>query len=337
MDAGCLRPVSGLQQYPALTSAFNQDFHHHHHHPNHHHPNHQLHYDHQLPHHPQQQQQQQPQQPQHLVFSPGSDLHERYSCVSSSYLSSYPEAAMVVHSPYSDVSSGFEPETFLADRNPDGADHVDHCHVTSSTSSDDSVDDERDFRSDANNNGGIDGDDRDDRGKGDNRLNGKNRRRKRKCPGQQVHQRQAANQRERRRMQSINDAFEGLRAHIPTLPYEKRLSKVDTLRLAIGYISFLAELVENDIQNGDGINHHGNEKPHKVIIRYHRDEQLDCPVIGRDVQQTVGYKSPSNGQNLFQVAHDGEDARPFGFGAINNPLWRTIMAKSVPLDRGDCV
>lgn len=27
-------------------------------------------------------------------------------------------------------------------------------------------------------------------------------------------------------MQSINDAFEGLRTHIPTLPYEKRLSKV---------------------------------------------------------------------------------------------------------------
>uniref|UniRef100_A0A8D0EQD4 Pancreas transcription factor 1 subunit alpha n=1 Tax=Strix occidentalis caurina TaxID=311401 RepID=A0A8D0EQD4_STROC len=53
--------------------------------------------------------------------------------------------------------------------------------------------------------------------------------------------RQAANVRERRRMQSINDAFEGLRSHIPTLPYEKRLSKVDTLRLAIGYINFLSD------------------------------------------------------------------------------------------------
>lgn len=59
----------------------------------------------------------------------------------------------------------------------------------------------------------------------------------------QVHQRHAANMRERKRMQSINDAFEGLRQHIPTLPYEKRLSKVDTLRLAIGYINFLGELV----------------------------------------------------------------------------------------------
>ncbi|XP_005387289.1 PREDICTED: pancreas transcription factor 1 subunit alpha [Chinchilla lanigera] len=51
----------------------------------------------------------------------------------------------------------------------------------------------------------------------------------------------------RRRMQSINDAFEGLRSHIPTLPYEKRLSKVDTLRLAIGYINFLSELVQADL------------------------------------------------------------------------------------------
>ncbi|EDO43849.1 predicted protein, partial [Nematostella vectensis] len=56
-------------------------------------------------------------------------------------------------------------------------------------------------------------------------------------------QRHAANLRERKRMQSINEAFEGLRKHIPTLPYEKRLSKVDTLRLAIGYIGFLTEMI----------------------------------------------------------------------------------------------
>ena len=59
---------------------------------------------------------------------------------------------------------------------------------------------------------------------------------------QQVQQRHAANLRERKRMQSINDAFEGLRHHIPTLPYEKRLSKVDTLRLTIGYVQFQTRL-----------------------------------------------------------------------------------------------
>ena len=61
---------------------------------------------------------------------------------------------------------------------------------------------------------------------------GGSRRRKRRRSGasQQVHQRHAANMRERRRMQSINDAFEGLRTHIPTLPYEKKLSKVSWVR-----------------------------------------------------------------------------------------------------------
>ncbi|XP_071803681.1 pancreas transcription factor 1 subunit alpha-like [Asterias amurensis] len=94
----------------------------------------------------------------------------------------------------------------------------------------------------------------------------KRRRRKAKCPVQQVHQRQAANLRERKRMQSINDAFEGLREHIPTLPYEKRLSKVDTLKLAIGYINFLAEMVTSDASSGDGLNNSGQEIQKKVII-----------------------------------------------------------------------
>ena len=60
------------------------------------------------------------------------------------------------------------------------------------------------------------------------------RRVKRKTFQHQVEVRHAANMRERRRMQNINDAFESLRQHIPTLPYEKRLSKVDTLKLTIG-------------------------------------------------------------------------------------------------------
>lgn len=98
-------------------------------------------------------------------------------------------------------------------------------------------------------------------------------RRRNKCPQQQIQQRQAANLRERKRMQSINDAFEGLRAHIPTLPYEKRLSKVDTLKLAIGYINFLSELVRAD-RNANGTDGSNGtirkplkEEPKKIIVR----------------------------------------------------------------------
>ena len=96
------------------------------------------------------------------------------------------------------------------------------------------------------------------------------RRKKAKCPKQQYQQRQAANMRERKRMMSINEAFEGLRAHIPTLPYEKRLSKVDTLKLAIGYINFLSEMIQADIQAKEGS--HGQQQrlqQRNVVINYH--------------------------------------------------------------------
>ncbi|XP_026857108.1 pancreas transcription factor 1 subunit alpha [Electrophorus electricus] len=57
-------------------------------------------------------------------------------------------------------------------------------------------------------------------------------------------QRQAANIRERKRMFSLNEAFDELRKKVPTFAYEKRLSRIETLRLAIIYISFMTELLE---------------------------------------------------------------------------------------------
>lgn len=58
-------------------------------------------------------------------------------------------------------------------------------------------------------------------------------------------QRQAANVRERKRMFSVNEAFDELRRKVPTFAYEKRLSRIETLRLAIIYISFMTDLLEN--------------------------------------------------------------------------------------------
>uniref|UniRef100_A0AAV2K8R7 BHLH domain-containing protein n=1 Tax=Knipowitschia caucasica TaxID=637954 RepID=A0AAV2K8R7_KNICA len=60
-----------------------------------------------------------------------------------------------------------------------------------------------------------------------------------------VVQRQAANVRERKRMFSLNEAFDELRRKVPTFAYEKRLSRIETLRLAIIYISFMRDLLEN--------------------------------------------------------------------------------------------
>ncbi|XP_065560682.1 fer3-like protein [Artemia franciscana] len=59
-------------------------------------------------------------------------------------------------------------------------------------------------------------------------------------------QRRAANVRERRRMFNLNDAFDKLRRKVPTFAYEKRLSRIETLRLAITYIKFMSELLNGE-------------------------------------------------------------------------------------------
>ncbi|XP_039925808.1 basic helix-loop-helix transcription factor scleraxis-like, partial [Hirundo rustica] len=53
----------------------------------------------------------------------------------------------------------------------------------------------------------------------------------------------AANARERDRTHSVNAAFGALRRLIPTRPADRRLSKVETLRLASSYISHLANVL----------------------------------------------------------------------------------------------
>ncbi|KAK0396379.1 hypothetical protein QR680_001698 [Steinernema hermaphroditum] len=49
--------------------------------------------------------------------------------------------------------------------------------------------------------------------------------------------------RERIRVESFNNAFAELRSLLPTLPTDKKLSKIEILRTSIAYISFLDELL----------------------------------------------------------------------------------------------
>ena len=53
-------------------------------------------------------------------------------------------------------------------------------------------------------------------------------------------------------MLSLNDAFEELRQIVPTFSHEKKISRIDTLRLAIIYISFMTDILagkdEKDIE-----------------------------------------------------------------------------------------
>lgn len=59
-------------------------------------------------------------------------------------------------------------------------------------------------------------------------------------------QRRAANIRERRRMLNLNSAFDRLRKKVPSFAYEKRLSRIETLKLAIMYIRFMDDLVRDE-------------------------------------------------------------------------------------------
>ncbi|XP_050299856.1 basic helix-loop-helix transcription factor scleraxis-like isoform X2 [Anthonomus grandis grandis] len=69
-----------------------------------------------------------------------------------------------------------------------------------------------------------------------------NKRRKSRSEGQDstpLKQRSQANARERDRTHSVNTAFSTLRTLIPTEPKDRKLSKIETLRLASSYISHL--------------------------------------------------------------------------------------------------
>lgn len=56
-------------------------------------------------------------------------------------------------------------------------------------------------------------------------------------------QRVAANMRERRRMTHLNEAFENLKQKVPAFPHERKLSRIQTLKLAIEYISFMSDIL----------------------------------------------------------------------------------------------
>lgn len=56
----------------------------------------------------------------------------------------------------------------------------------------------------------------------------------------------AANARERRRMNGLNEAFDRLRQVIPSLDAEQKLSKFETLQMAQTYISALCDLLKRE-------------------------------------------------------------------------------------------
>ncbi|OQR74170.1 pancreas transcription factor 1 subunit alpha-like [Tropilaelaps mercedesae] len=136
----------------------------------------------------------------------------------------------------------------------------------------------------------------------------------------EAHQRVAANMRERRRMQSINDAFEGLRGHIPTLPYEKKLSKVDTLRLAIGYISFLTELLTTGRNPSESRAHQQRALTQKKVVVHSKKWLHSGECAGIVVSHSLSWHSTK---------------RHFGPNSNNVMYARTWRPSKLPLGQCD--
>uniref|UniRef100_A0A0N5APG9 BHLH domain-containing protein n=1 Tax=Syphacia muris TaxID=451379 RepID=A0A0N5APG9_9BILA len=63
--------------------------------------------------------------------------------------------------------------------------------------------------------------------------------------------RQAANARERKRMNCLNEAFDQLRTVLPEMNSGKRLSKFETLQMAQHYIDCLAQMLKNPKMNSN--------------------------------------------------------------------------------------
>ncbi|XP_055856531.1 protein Fer3 [Episyrphus balteatus] len=99
-------------------------------------------------------------------------------------------------------------------------------------------------------------------------------------------QRRAANIRERRRMFNLNEAFDKLRRKVPTFAYEKRLSRIETLRLAITYIGFMTELL-----TGTPANSHKNRSPeiYSGMNGHHHPGHHLHPSFQRDFVSPYGH------------------------------------------------
>ncbi|XP_041366290.1 protein Fer3-like [Gigantopelta aegis] len=87
---------------------------------------------------------------------------------------------------------------------------------------------------------------------------GKTKRRRVQTPSQ----RKAANVRERKRMFHLNEAFDALRTRLPAFNYEKKLSRIETLKLAMTYISFMKEVTTG-------------KDPRDIVLKKYEDGMSD--------------------------------------------------------------
>ncbi|VDM26997.1 unnamed protein product [Hydatigera taeniaeformis] len=119
--------------------------------------------------------------------------------------------------------------------------------------------------------------------------------------------------------------FKGLRARIPTLPYEKRLSKVDTLRLAIGYIKFLQDLVTNENYQAKSSEGNCSEGENNKIDQPCEAQQQTQSFIASVQRFAVSAAANSDGSERFNCSHSA----PNTASSIHQSARKVILNLSV--------
>ncbi|CAH8559853.1 unnamed protein product [Schistosoma turkestanicum] len=105
-----------------------------------------------------------------------------------------------------------------------------------------------------------------------------------------------ANERERTRTASVNDAFLMLRSLIPTEPINRKLSKIETLRLASSYISHLHAI----LVTGSGPADQPCFKQHQ---QFNSDDNDDDCSENVDDKHHIGFNHPHPHQHPHPHHH----------------------------------
>ncbi len=90
-------------------------------------------------------------------------------------------------------------------------------------------------------------------------------------------------------MFNLNEAFDKLRNKVPTFAYEKRLSRIETLRLAITYISFMDELITATSLPNSSSNGNNNSSADCAKLSSHSPTAMMEAMQQQQQQQHYGY------------------------------------------------
>ena len=75
-------------------------------------------------------------------------------------------------------------------------------------------------------------------------------------------------------LSSMDSAYNTLQRQVPTFPYEKRLSKIDTLKLTIAYINLLRDILSSSMEPVEYIQHSLKEEDNDDKLEWKTSDLL---------------------------------------------------------------